>query len=173
MNYLLTEIPDEVLDHPTMQRLTLLTVELLMFENVRHIPKDYNKTRELNQPTKDMFSFQKEDAADEPHNMLTVYMYARKASLQEAIDWSAAEIKKRAHEFIELEKQRFWKNPALDQAVQEYIQGLGALVRGHTCWGLEGYRYFGKDDKVKISRTLVLSDIKQKFVCWESAKERV
>ena len=39
MNYLLAEIPDEVLDHPTMQRLTLLTVELLMFENVRHFPK--------------------------------------------------------------------------------------------------------------------------------------
>ena len=39
MNYLLTEIPDEVLDHPTMQRLTLLAVELLMSENVRHIPK--------------------------------------------------------------------------------------------------------------------------------------
>ena len=135
--------------------------------------KDYNKTRKLNQPTKDMFSFQKEDAADEPHNMLTVYMHARKASLQEAIDWLAEEIKKRAHEFIELEKQRFWKDPGLDQAVHEYIQGLGALVRGHTCWGLEGYRYFGKDDKVKKSRTLVLSDIKQKFVCWESAEERV
>lgn len=59
----------------------------------------------------------------------------------------------------------------LDHAVQEYIQGLGALVRG-TCRGLEGYRYFGKDDKVKKSCTLVLSDIKQKVVCWESAEER-
>lgn len=105
--------------------------------------------------------------------MLTVYMHARKASLQEAIDWSGKEIDRCVEEFVQLQHQRFWDDPALDEVVRDYILGIGEVIRGHNSWAFEGERYFGKDNvSIQESRTFMCSGIKQKFVCWETLEER-
>jgi len=153
LNFLFTDIPDEILDHPTMRRLTELFVDVLIHEN-------------------DIVSYQKEDAADEPHNMLTVYMHASKVSLQEAIDWSETEIDRCVEEFVQLQKQHFWNDPALDEVVGGYILGLGEVVKGHNSWAFERERYFGKDcAKVQECHTFVYTGIKKKCICWETAEE--
>ena len=148
-NYPLKDISDELLDHPVMHRLEELVTDFVIYEN-------------------DLFSYQKEEAASEPHNMLTTYMHAGNASIQEAIDWSGEQIDKVVKEFIELSQHHFWKDPAFDQDAHEYILGLGWMIRGHNAWCFEGERYFGKEGaKVDKSRSLVLSGVKQKVICWE------
>ena len=100
LHFLFTEIPNEVLDHPTMQRLVELIVDIMMYDNVRRSLSF--KLKSLTHISQDIVSYQKENAADEPHNMLTVYMHARKAPLQEAIDRSGKEIDRCVEEFVQL-----------------------------------------------------------------------
>jgi hypothetical protein len=100
--------------------------------------------------------------------MLTTYMHAHSASVQEAIDWSGKQIDGVVKDFLELHKHRFWEDPALDQDARGYILGLGWMIRGHNAWCFEGERYFGKEGaKVDESRSMVLSGLKQKVICWE------
>lgn len=174
LNFLFVEIPDEILDHPTMRRLTELFVDVLIHENVCNPIPLLIETQEVLTYSlpQDIVSYQKEDAADEAHNMLTVYMHARKVSLQEAIDWSEKEIDRCVEEFVQLQQQHFWNDPALDEAVRGYILGLGEVVKGHNSWAFERERYFGKDNaKVQESRTFVYSGIKKKCICWETPEE--
>jgi hypothetical protein len=115
-----------------------------------------------------LFSFQKEEAASEPHNMLTTYMHVHGASVQEAVDWSSKQIDEVVKEFLELRKHHFCEDPTLDQDAQEYILGLGWMISGHNAWCFEGERYFGKEgSKVDESRSMVLSGLKKKVICWE------
>ena len=97
--------------------------------------------------------------------MLTVYMHARKASLQEAIDWLGKKLDRCVEEFVHLQHQRFWDDTALDEVVRGHILGLGELVRGHNSWAFEGKRYFGKEG-MSVQESLTLSlmcpGIKQK-----------
>ena len=89
--------------------------------------------------------------------MLTVYMHARKASLQEAIDWLGKEIDRCVEEFVQLQHQRFWDDSALDEVARGFILGLGEMIRGHNSWVFEGERYFGKENaSIKESLTLSL-----------------
>ena len=173
LHFLFTEIPNEVLDHPTMQRLVELIVDIMMYDNVRRSLSF--KLKSLTHISQDIVSYQKENAADEPHNMLTVYMHARKAPLQEAIDWSGKEIDRCVEEFVQLQHQRFWDDPALDEVVRGYILGLGELIRGHNSWAFEGKRYFGKEGvsvQESLTMSLMYSGTKQKFICWETLEER-
>ena len=77
-----TEIPDEVLDHPNMQCLVESFINIIMYDNVHHFLTIQTQEPNAYFPPQDILLYQKEDAADESHNMLTVYMHARKASLQ-------------------------------------------------------------------------------------------
>ena len=172
--FLFTEIPDEILDHPTMQRLVELSIDIVFYENVCRpftIQTQEPNTYFLPQ---DILSYQKEHAANEPHNMATVYMRAHKVSLQEAIDWLGKQIDRFVEEFVQLQHQRFWDDPALDKVVRGHILGLGEVVRGCHSWTFEGKRYFGKDNvSVQESRTFSMcSGIKEKFICWETPEER-
>ena len=53
-----------------------------MYDNVHHFLTIQTQEPNAYFPPQDILLYQKEDAADESHNMLTVYMHARKASLQ-------------------------------------------------------------------------------------------
>lgn len=115
-----------------------------------------------------MHSYQKEVAANEPHNLLTVVMHAYGMSLQEAIDWTGERIEEFINEFVDLEQKLFWTDRGLDQSVREHINTIASVLRGYNCWAFEAERYFGKDlDAVRESRTVVLSELKKKFICWE------
>ena len=121
-------------------------------------------------PPKDMYSFQKEDAAEEYHNLFSVVMKEYDFTpLQEASDWSAGKPKEYTDEFLMLSKERFWTDPTLDEAAKNYIYAIANIAAGSHCWSFESVRYFGKKHEgVGKSRTLELKGIKTRVISWST-----
>ena len=115
-----------------------------------------------------MYSFQKEDAAEEYHNLFSVVMKEYDfTTLQEALDWSAGKSKEYTDEFLMLSKERFWTDPTLDETVKNYIYAIVNIATGGHCWSFESVRCFGKKHEgVGKSRTLELKEIKSKVISW-------
>ena len=44
---------------------------------------------------------------------------------------------------LALRKEIPFFGPEVDEALQEYIDLLGYMIRGNYCWQIEGGRYFG------------------------------
>jgi len=131
--------------HPTLIRLAEITIEITCFEN-------------------DTYSFQKENATEDIHNVVTAIMHDHGCSVQDAVYHAAGETKARAEEFLVLAKTLQSQDPD----VQTYIQDLGSLISGHTQWSVETPRYFGKEcKKVEEGRTFILTEEKKRLVCWE------
>ncbi|KAF7373866.1 Terpene cyclase [Mycena sanguinolenta] len=139
------ECPRGFFGHPMLIRLAEITIEIVCFEN-------------------DTYSFQKESATEDIHNLLKAIMYDHVCSVQDAVYHAAGETKARAEEFLMLAKTLQSQGPD----VQAYIQDLGSLISGHTLWSFETPRYFGKDcKKVEKDRTFILTEEKKRLVCWE------
>ena len=119
-----------------------------------------------------MYSFQKEDAAEEYHNFFSVVMKDSEYNfntLQEAFDWSAGKLEEYTDEFLKLSKEHFWTDPALDETVKNFIYAMGVIATGFHCWCFESKRYFGKKhEEVNESHTLELKGIKTKVIAWSS-----
>ena len=119
-----------------------------------------------------MYSFQKEDAAGEYHNLYSVAMKEYNfTTLQETFDWFAVKFEEYTDEFLKLSKEHFSSgtdsDPALDEAVKTFIYAIGTVVMGHHCYSFESERYFGKKyEEVSKSRTLELKGIKTKDIAW-------
>ena len=168
LHFLFTEIPDEVLDHPTMQRLVEPFINIMIYDNVHNFLTIQTQESNTYFPPQDILSYQKEDAANEPHNILSLYacsqgFFARSHRLDGEGNRQMCR-----REFVQLQHQRFWDDPALDGAVRGYILSLGEVIRGHNSWAFERERYFGKDN-VSVQQTFMYSGIKQKFFCWEGS----
>ena len=119
-----------------------------------------------------MYSFQKEDAAEEYHNIFSVVMKEYNfTTLQEAFDWSARKLEECFDEFLMLSKERFWTDPALDETVKNFINAVATLATGNGSWSFETVRYFGKKyEGVSKSRTLELKGIKTKVISWSTVE---
>ena len=115
-----------------------------------------------------MYSFQKEDAAEEYHNLFSVVMKEYNfTTLQESFDWSVGKLEEYIDEFLKLSKERFWTDPGLDETVKNFLYAIGVIVTGHHYWCFESERYFGmKHEEVSESRTLELKGIKTKVIAW-------
>lgn len=121
-------------------------------------------------PQQDMYSFQKEDAAEEYHNLFSVVMKEYNfTTLQEAFDWSAGKLEEYTDEFLKLSNEHFWTDPALDETVKNSIYAIANIVTGSHWWSFESVRYFGKKHEgVSKSRTLELKGIKTKVISWST-----
>ena len=117
-----------------------------------------------------MYSFQKEDAAEEYHNIFSVVMKEYEFNtLQEAFDWSTGKLEEYTDEFLTLSKKRFWTDPALDETVKNFIYAIAILITGNRCWSFKSLRYFGKQHEgVGKSRMLELKGIKTKVISWST-----
>ena len=62
LHFLFTEIPDEVLDHPTMQRLLELFIDIVVYDNVHHFLTNQTQEPKTYFPPQDMLSYQKEES---------------------------------------------------------------------------------------------------------------
>ncbi|KAF7365858.1 Terpene cyclase [Mycena venus] len=138
------ECPRGFFGEPALIRLADIAVEIVCFEN-------------------DTYSFQKEHATGDIHNLLQAIMHDQACSLQDALFYAEKEIKCRGAEFMVIAKTLHSEDPD----VQTYIKDLGTLIIGHTLWSFETQRYFGTDHKqVEKERKLVLSAEKKRVVCW-------
>ena len=117
-----------------------------------------------------MYSFQKEDSAEEYYNLFSVVMKEYNfTALQEALDWSVGKMEEYTSEFLMLSKERFWTDPALDEKVKNFIYAIATLPTANHCWSFESVRYFGKKhEEVSKSRTLELKGIKTKVISWST-----
>ncbi|KAJ6483121.1 isoprenoid synthase domain-containing protein [Mycena sanguinolenta] len=139
------ERPRGFFGNPMLIRLAEITVEIVCFEN-------------------DTYSFQKESATEDIHNLLKAIIHDHVCSVQDAVYRAAGETKARAEEFLVLARTLQSHGPD----VQTYIQDLGSLISGHTQWSFETPRYFGKEcKKVEEDRTFILTEEKKRLVCWE------
>ncbi|KIY61578.1 terpenoid synthase [Cylindrobasidium torrendii FP15055 ss-10] len=143
------EIPQDVLDHPMMNRLRLLVVKIMCFEN-------------------DLYSYQREVATGEPmHNIVDLLVQIDGMHVQDAIDYVAGKVTDHMAEYLELSKVRFWDDRALDAQMRTYIDGMANWVTGYQCWSFEGQRYFGKDaDRVRKERKVMLTNERKTVICW-------
>ncbi|KAI0058755.1 terpenoid synthase [Artomyces pyxidatus] len=119
------ELPDDVIFHPTIQRLCLLACNSIVLTN-------------------DVCSYNIEQSAGhEGHNILTVVMRQKGLDMEASLDWVTQYHSDCLAEFLELRRNLPSFGPELDDTVAEYVDGVAQWVRGGDCWSFESRRYFG------------------------------
>ncbi|KDQ58781.1 hypothetical protein JAAARDRAFT_47108 [Jaapia argillacea MUCL 33604] len=132
------DIPDEVMNHPLIQSLGDAANDLVTWSN-------------------DIFSYNVEQARGDTHNMIVVVMREQGLSLQESIDFVGYMCQQSIDRFVEDRAQLPSWGPAVDTALQIYVDGLADWIVGSLHWSFESTRYFGSNGgDVKLHRSLDL-----------------
>ncbi|KAJ7071622.1 terpenoid synthase [Mycena amicta] len=121
-------IPDEIIAHPIVAKLTYLTIDAIIISN-------------------DLCSYNIEQArGDDGHNLVTVVMHQYNLDVQQAMNWIGDLHDQIASDFLQAfqELPTFGGPPALDRELRTYVDGLGNGVRANDTWNYETERYFGK-----------------------------
>ncbi|KAK3390822.1 isoprenoid synthase domain-containing protein [Podospora didyma] len=128
------DIPDEVREHPIIQELEVLAVDLIMVLN-------------------DVTSYNREQACGTgDHNMITVIMNEQHATLQEAIDWCGRLHVTLTKRYDQLVTQiPHWGEP-MDSQIRRLVDGFSQWETGLVHWGFESERYYGKNGS-EVRRT--------------------
>lgn len=94
--------------------------------------------------TNDVYSLQKELAADEVHNLVVVIRHEQGCSVQEAVIRSCELIEAETRRF-EAFSQRLTVATDTDAPLQAYITGLEYVLSGNLAWSKETARYGATD----------------------------
>lgn len=139
------DLPESVLDHPTIVELERLATDMVIISN-------------------DLCSYNVEQArGDDAHNIVTVVMNQYNLNLQQSMDWVDVYHKTLVSKFMQqIEKRNtdLW-GPGVDARVVEYINKLGEFVRGHDCWCFETPKYFAGQG-LEIQKTRVVELLPKK-----------
>ncbi|KAK7694474.1 Delta(6)-protoilludene synthase [Cerrena zonata] len=121
------DLPDEVLNHPSIVTLTAACIDMLIIGN-------------------DLCSYNVEQArGDDGHNLVTIVMHERKCDLISALKWISGLHDDLVEKFLStLKAVPSFGNRNLDEQVSTYVDGLGNWVRANDTWSFESERYFGK-----------------------------
>ncbi|KAF9239816.1 isoprenoid synthase domain-containing protein [Melanogaster broomeanus] len=132
------DIPDEVMDHPTIRSLGEATNDLVTWSN-------------------DLFSYNVEQSKDHTHNMIDVVMNEQGIDLQSAFDFVGEMCRQSIDRFVEDRKNIPSWSPKIDNDVAIYVDGLADWIVGSLHWSFDSERYFGKHGKeVKKTRVVTL-----------------
>jgi len=119
------DIPDEVMEHPAIKSLLSLVAETIVLTN-------------------DMYSYNVEQARGcDSHNIIAVVMKEKGMDLDGALTWIAVSYEQVLSKFQAQRRVLPSWGPAIDPAVNDYVDRLCFWVRGHDCWSFESERYFG------------------------------
>ncbi|KAH9478347.1 Sesquiterpene synthase Agr1 [Psilocybe cubensis] len=136
------DIPDEVMEHPTILALGEAANDLVTWSN-------------------DIFSYNVEQSKGDTHNMIPVVMNQEGIDLQEAVDFVGNMCKQSIDRFNEERRALPSWGPEIDRDVAIYVDGLANWIVGSLHWSFESERYFGKNGRqVKASRTVELLPLK-------------
>ncbi|KAJ3002976.1 hypothetical protein NUW54_g5554 [Trametes sanguinea] len=119
------DLPDWVMEDPTIRGLEEAANDLVTWSN-------------------DIFSFNREQACGDTHNMIVVVQTQQKLDLQSAIDYVGELCMGCVDRFQTLREQLPSWGPEIDAQVQVYVEGLGDWMIGNLVWSFETERYFGK-----------------------------
>ncbi|KAJ7290091.1 terpenoid synthase [Mycena rebaudengoi] len=126
--FLLTDdLPDSVVDHPHIERLTCGAIDMTILAN-------------------DLYSYNVEQSrGDDEHNMVTVAMREKNLSVQQAVDHIGEQYHHISRAFCE-DMKNFPTFPAsIDNLAKEYAVGMSLWVYTNIKWSFASERYFGKD----------------------------
>ncbi|PTB60117.1 hypothetical protein M431DRAFT_502236 [Trichoderma harzianum CBS 226.95] len=133
-------VPDEVFDHPVIQELENIGMDMVAISN-------------------DILSYRKEQAEGVPHNMVTACRL-NGLSAQEAFDKVGKLLEDRYWRWDRAEASvPSWGEEA-DVQVRKYIEGIKCVVRANLNWSFKSERYLGSNpDVVRATRKLqILAD---------------
>ncbi|CAE7228396.1 unnamed protein product [Rhizoctonia solani] len=131
-------IPDEVLHDPIVSELSLAGNEILTWAN-------------------DVYSFPKEYAQGQTHNLVFVLMWNNQLGLQDAMNRAGELIEQRVQDYLVAKAQVPSFGPHLDHEVSRYIQGIEYCVQACIDWSFMNTRYFGANaEEVKRDRVVEL-----------------
>ncbi|KAH8886432.1 terpenoid synthase [Thozetella sp. PMI_491] len=136
------DIPDSIINHPTIQFLTTLCIDMLLIGN-------------------DLVSYNVEQSrGDDGHNLVTVVMLEHNMNPQDAMDWIGDLHTSLVEQFL-AEHARlpifYNEDGTVNQQVPLYVDALGNWVRANDSWSFESERYFAKDgERVRRERTVAL-----------------
>ncbi|TFY74596.1 hypothetical protein EWM64_g9415 [Hericium alpestre] len=135
------ELPAEVITHPVVVALNQGANDLVTWSN-------------------DIFSYNKEQARDDTHNMVAIFMQHDGLSLQEAIDRVGELCKDTIDGFVENQARLPSWGPEVDAMVQGYVRGLQDWIVGSLHWSFMTTRYFGDAGaEVKKGRTVAVAEL--------------
>jgi len=91
-----------------------------------------------------MASYNKEQAVDDlGRNLIALSMCLFNLNVAEAMDWVCKYHYEKQAEFLALRKQVPSFGVEVNEALEEYVDLLGNVVRANHCWNFECKRYFG------------------------------
>jgi 5-epi-alpha-selinene synthase len=114
-------LPAEAREHPTVRRLAAAAVNAVGWSN-------------------DIFTYEKEIAQGEVHNLIEVLRVTTGSSLAEAVAAAVAKHDAEVRTFLELER-RLPSFGDADADVRRYVAILRSWIRGHLDWAHETGRY--------------------------------
>ncbi|KAE9390857.1 terpenoid synthase [Gymnopus androsaceus JB14] len=119
-------LPDEVIAHPIIAKLSSLCIDALIIGN-------------------DLCSYNVEQArGDDGHNLVTIVMKQYNLDPQGAMDWISDLHDDIVDEFLETWRLLPTFGGPIDREIRTYVDGLGNWVRANDSWSFESERYFGK-----------------------------
>ncbi|KAJ7611371.1 terpenoid synthase [Mycena polygramma] len=126
INEIHMNLPDEIIAHPVVKKLTSLCIDALVIGN-------------------DLVSWNVEQArGDDGHNVVTIVMHQYNLEAQDAINWISDLHDNIADEFLQVWKTLPTFGGPIDREIRTYVDGLGNWVRANDQWSFESERYFGK-----------------------------
>ncbi|KAI0060237.1 terpenoid synthase [Artomyces pyxidatus] len=133
------DLPDEVILHPTVVKLSKLVIDVIIFDN-------------------DLFSYNREQASDDAiHNIVTVAMSELNVDLTGAIAWMEEQRIHLTEEIIRTwDALPDWREDIRKDAT-DYVLGVVGWVRSNYAWSFESQRYFGKQSlEIQQHKTVTL-----------------
>jgi hypothetical protein len=130
------DLPDEFHNHPTIQYIQALAVDITLLHN-------------------DLLSYHKEQSEDVPHNVLAAFIESGVAA-QEAVDLIGAAIDRRLLNLEQaIEKMANWKMPWQNQCIR-YLQGIRDVIKANLYWSFHSDRFLSEDQKTRLMTTGML-----------------
>jgi hypothetical protein len=130
-----SHLPIVVRNHPALERLTLLTNNVVCWSN-------------------DIFSLQKERAHHDMHNLVLILHHQEGITERAAVDRVARLIKWQVEQFIALEARLPQFGPSIDGAVRQFVAVLRSWMRGNLDWSYETGRYHHTEAQTPSSPTV-------------------
>ncbi|KAH9928495.1 terpenoid synthase [Epithele typhae] len=125
------DLPECVVAHPTIRALS-------------------DGANDLVTCAQDIFSYNKEQARGDTHNMIVILMKLRGCDLQTAVDSVGDLCRQTIDAFVANQRALPSFGPKIDRDVALYVRGLQDWIVGSLHWSFESERYFGKSGaKVK------------------------
>ncbi|KAK7049996.1 Alpha-muurolene synthase [Paramarasmius palmivorus] len=142
------ELPEHVINHPTIRLLEQYANDLVAWSN-------------------DIFSYNVEQSRGDTHNMVVILMKYHGKTLQGAVDHIGQMCHDTIDNFAKLKNELPSWGEEVDEMARLYVQGLQDWIVGTLHWTFDSTRYFGDTGReVKETRYIKLLPLREGVTRW-------